>query len=145
MQTDNQKRLRRSKESERTLGRFLLEHDGPDPALAAITSSTGRVGHITDLQFDVLSRSYAAENKQVRVPVKLLAWWLKIIAIAAQHNKQPLLRIEPTNERRLPAMHIITAERHAELLDAERAWQVILSDPRFDDEAPPVDKGPEWC
>jgi hypothetical protein len=139
MQTDNQKRLRRSKESERTLGRFLLEHDGPDPALAAITSSTGRVGHITDLQFDVLSRSYAAENKQVKVPVKLLAWWLKIIAISAQHNKQPLLRIEPTNERRLPAMHIITAERHAELLDIERTTRPHLPVQTSQDE------GPEYC
>jgi hypothetical protein len=107
--------------------------------MSRITSSTGRVGHITELQFDVLSRTYAAENKQVKVPVKFLSWWLKIIAISKEHGKQPLLRIEPTNMRRLPEMHIITAERHAELLQAESD----LSDLRS--AGTRVDKDPEWC
>lgn len=131
--------MRRSKQSERDLGKFLLLHDGPDPQMSRITSSTGRVGHITELQFDVLSRTYAAENKQVKVPVKFLSWWLKIIAISKEHGKQPLLRIEPTNMRRLPEMHIITAERHAELLQAESD----LSDLRS--AGTRVDKDPEWC
>ena len=125
---DNQRRLRRSKESERALGRWLLLHNGPDPVFKHIASSTGRVGQITDLQFDVISKTYAGENKQVKVPKKLLGWWVQINEVAARHNKVPLLRIEPTNEGKFPEMHIITKERHQELLDMEQKHE-----------------GREWC
>ena len=118
---DNQRRLRRSKQSERDLGHWLLEHDGRDPHFRHIASSTGRVGQITDLQFDVVSRTYAAENKQVKTPKKLLGWWDQIILVAAKHSKEPMLRIEPTNDGRHQELHIITKERHEALLDMERA------------------------
>lgn len=116
---ENQRRLRKSKQSERDLGHYLLEHDGPDPDFVLISSSTGRVGHITELQFDVVSRTYAAENKNVKVPKKILGWWDQIVKVAKRHKKEPLLRIVPSNEGKFPEMHIITAERHAELLDSE--------------------------
>lgn len=123
---DIQRRIKRSKQSERDLGHWLLEHDGPDPRMAGITSSTGRVGHITQLQYDVASLHYAAENKQIKLPARFLQFWLQIIDVANSAGKNPLLRIEPTNvlvgqfRKKAPELHIITAERHAELLQAER-------------------------
>jgi hypothetical protein len=119
------RRLKRSKQSERDLGHWLLKFDGPDPRMKGITSSTGRVGHITQLQYDVASMTYAAENKHIKLPVKWLQWWLQIIDIARANGKEALLRIEPSNlplgsRKTIPEMHIITAERHAELLKSER-------------------------
>lgn len=70
--------------------------------------------------------TYAAENKQVKVPAKLFGWWRQICDIAVQQGKDALLRIEPTNTdvqgRKIRAqdLHIITAERHAELLRKEK-------------------------
>lgn len=117
---ENQRRLRKSKQSERDLGHFLLDHNGEDPTFKLISSSTGRVGHITELQFDVVSLDYAAENKNVKVPKKILGWWDQIVTVAKKHSKQPLLRIVPSNDdKKYPEMHIITAERHQELLDTE--------------------------
>jgi len=130
MTTEGQRRLARSKESERKLGRFLLEHDGPDPRWkpgGGLSSSTGRVGHITELQLDVISLHYGAENKQMIVPATLWGFWKKIVHRANEQGKSPMIRWEPTNEERyvegvkIPPMHIITEERHAELLGYERA------------------------
>lgn len=126
MANEHQRRLRRSKESERDLGRFLLQHNGPDLTLGVITSSTGRVGHITDLQFDVLSLDYAAENKHVMVSKQLLGWWMQIGRVAAKYGKHPLLRIAPSNVGKYPEMHIITADRHAELLRYEKLGRLSL-------------------
>lgn len=119
--------LQYSKASERDLGRWLLEHDGPDdrPGFApggGLVTTTGRIGHIHELQYDVASRSYAAENKRVLLNQTLSGWWLKVIAKALDAGKQPLLRIEPSNRPvRIPEMHVISKERHAALLVAERA------------------------
>jgi hypothetical protein len=123
--SEAQRRLRRSKQSERDLGHWLLEHDGPDLRLKGLTTSTGRVGHLTHLRFDVISNTYAAENKQVKVPAQLAKWWLQITSIANQQGKDALLRIEPTNDpigqHKIPDLHIITEERHAQLLDLEQS------------------------
>ena len=130
MTTETQRRLARSKESERKLGRFLLEHDGPDPRWrpgGGLSSSTGRVGHITELQLDVISLHYGAENKQMIVPGILWGFWKKVVQRANEQGKTPLLRWEPTNEDKyvegvkIPPMHIISEARHAELLGYERA------------------------
>lgn len=126
---ENQLRLRRSKQSERDLGKMLLEANGSDPAYALIHSSTGRVGHITDLQFDVVSKDYAAENKLVKVPKKILSWWIQIGNVARTHGKKPLLRIVPSNEGRHPAMHIISEERHLELLRMEQFYRQYTNSP----------------
>jgi hypothetical protein len=119
--SEAQRLLRRSKASERKLGHWLQEHDGPDVALIGIASSTGRVGHITNMQYDLASNSYAAENKNVIISKEFAKWWLQILSIAKQRNKHALLRIEPSNAgMRIPEMHIITAARHAELLAKEK-------------------------
>lgn len=127
--SDIQRRIKRSKQSERDLGHWLKEHDGPDPRFWGIASSTGRVGHITALQYDVVSKTYAAENKQVKMPAKFIQWWMQIIDVANREGKEPLLRIEPTNvltgtlRKKAPEMHILTASRHAELLRIAKDYE----------------------
>ena len=126
-----QRRIARSKQSERDLGKWLLQNDGPDPLWEHLASSTGRVGHLTTLQFDVVSATYAGENKQTKLPAKWLTFWLQIIDIAERHHKVPLLVIEPTNvvdgsRRRIPKWHVMTAEHHAELLGLIREYKERL-------------------
>lgn len=129
MSSEAQRRLQRSRSSERALGRHLIENDGPDPHLApggGIASSTGRVGHITALQYDVVSKTYAAENKQVQMPMILYKWWTLICQVAKQHGKEPLLRWEPSNENKpayIQPMVIITQARHADLLAYEKLYE----------------------
>lgn len=143
--SDIQRRIKKSKQSERDLGHWLQEHDGPDPRLKGITSSTGRVGHITQLQYDVASLHYSAENKQIKLPAKFLQFWMQIIDVATANGKEPLLRIEPTNvlvgnlRKKAPEMHIITKERHAELLRYERDYDMLAR--RYDNvmDSLPVD------
>ncbi len=123
--SDIQRRIKRSKQSERDGGHWLLEHDGADPRWAHVASSAGRVGHITGLQFDMVSNHYTCENKQIKLPVKFLQFWMQIVDISVTHGKDALLRIEPTNvlvgpRKKAPIMHIITEERHAELLMKEK-------------------------
>jgi hypothetical protein len=122
---DAKRRLRKSKEAERTVGRWLLAHDGADPRMNGIASSTLRTGHVTGMQIDVMSITYACEVKNIRVWASLWKFWNKIVDRAVEHGKEPLLVIIPTNaplglKRIAPAMHIITETRHAELLEAER-------------------------
>src|SRR5688500_16557508 len=91
-------RARRARESERTFGRWLLEHDGlPEPTWRAIMSSTGRVGHYYNLKFDCISKTYCGENKNVKLPPKILEWWTQIIEVSGEHGKEAVLRIEPSN------------------------------------------------
>lgn len=92
-------------------------------------STTGRVGNITGLQFDCLSLSYAGENKQIKVWAGLWGFWKKIVEKALDQRKEPCLRIEPTNAdaKGVPILHIITEDRHAELLDIERKYQELTA------------------
>ena len=126
--TDIQRRLRKSKQSERDGGHWLMLHDGPDPRmLFGVAATTGRVGHITALQYDVASKTYAMENKNVKLPAKIVQWWMQIIDVAAREGKEPLLRIEPSNvlvgpRKKAPEMHILTADRHADLLKKEKDY-----------------------
>ena len=132
--SEQKRRLRKSKQTERDSGKWLLEHDGPDPMWNRVSSSTGRVGHITQLQFDVVSRQYAGEVKNIIVPARLFGFWVKIVSIAANHGKNPVLIIVPNNEhkqagfpKKVPAMHILTDERHAELLAKEKELDALRS------------------
>lgn len=123
---ENQRRLRRSKQSERDFGRYLLEHDGPCPIYSRIASSTGRVGQITDLQFDVVSLHFAGENKLVKVPKKILNWWDQIVEVASRHGKEPLLRVVPTNEGKHTTLMVITEDKLADLLDKEARLEDLM-------------------
>lgn len=124
--------LRRSKRSERDLAKWQQEHDGPDPRYRGLVTSTGRIGHVTNIRADTLSRSYLGENKNEVVPVKWLRYWALICEKATEWGKEPLLRFEPSNrgavDRKLPDMHMITPERHAELLRKERWYDEHAGD-----------------
>ena len=119
---------RRAKQAERDAGKWLLEHDGIEPMWKAIASSTGRVGMIYDLQFDVVSNHYCGEVKNIKMSLKLLNFWQQIQDVAADHGKNALLIIEPSNPlprrvgipRRSNIWHVITEARHEELLAKER-------------------------
>ena len=118
---------RRAKEAERNAGRWMLQFDGPDPMWSKVTSSTGRVGHITGLQFDVASLHYCTESKNILMSLRLQRFWRQIQEIAVTHGKDACLVIKPSNP--LPSdkrhkhdatWHVITQERHSELLEKER-------------------------
>ena len=128
--SDIQRRIKRSKQSERDGGHWLQKHDGEDPMWKHVASSTGRVGHITGLQFDMVSIHYTCENKQIKLPARFLQFWLQIVDISVTHGKDALLRIEPTNvlvgvRKKAPVMHIITEDRHAELLRKEKEYDSV--------------------
>lgn len=130
MANEVQKRLRRAKDSERRTAKWMQEHDGPDPdhkpGESMLVTSTGRVGHLTHLQFDALSRTYATENKNVKVPMNFWRWWVQVVNVAHKYGKTPCLVIDPAVDQKrtdgtpIPGMHVISPERHAELLKAER-------------------------
>jgi hypothetical protein len=131
MRSEAQRRIERAKKKERDSGKWLLEHDGPDPEWMKIASSTGRTGQINDLQMDVVSKHYAGEVKNIRMSLKLLRFWDKIIRVADRHSKVPVMIIYPSNPlitanhqlfagNRIPPWHIITAERHQQLLEKEK-------------------------
>lgn len=115
--------LRRAKRSERDFAKWLIEHDGPDPRYRHMTTSTGRIGHINQIRADCLSITYLGENKNEKVPARLAGWWQLICEKAIEWGKEPVLRWQPPNGsefkvagKPLPEFHLITAERHAELL-----------------------------
>lgn len=121
--------LERAKRSERDFATWLVRHNGPERenASALAITSTGRIGHITGIQADNVSRSYLGENKNERPPVTLAKYWQKICQRAIDWHKDPVLRWDPPNAadypvagKPLPDMHIITVERHGELLEKER-------------------------
>ncbi len=129
MTNDIQRRIRRSKDVERSAGKWAQRNDGIDPQWANVSSSTSRVGHITQLQFDVVSTHYAIEVKNVKLPATILKWWLQIVGVATLHGKDALLYIQPSNvvnvrgvPKRPMTMHVITEERHSELLRKEREY-----------------------
>lgn len=87
----------RAKRSERTIARRMQDIDGRDPEFSRISSSTGRVGHITNLRFDAVSTSYVIENKNRILPGWLIKAWILIQQRASDFNKHALLHIEPPN------------------------------------------------
>jgi len=122
--------LRRSKTAEREFARWLTERDGRDERLKGLTSSTGRIGHVTGIQADILSKSYLGEAKNEKFPLKWLRYWHKIVQKATEWGKDPILMILPPNraevDPRLPALHIITPDRHEELLRKEKAYDEMM-------------------
>ena len=87
----------RAKRSERAIARRMQDIDGRDPEFSRIASSTGRVGHITNLRFDAVSTSYVIENKNRILPGWLIKAWILIQQRASDFNKHALLHVEPPN------------------------------------------------
>jgi hypothetical protein len=129
--------IRRAKNSERNIARRMLEIDGADPAYRNVTSSTGRVGHITGMQIDAVSATYVTENKNRTMPLWLNKAWIQIVQRAEDFSKHALLHIEPSNiakeyvingfKRKTPTMAIITQDRHEDLIMKEKSLAAIKS------------------
>lgn len=127
----------RAKRSERVVARETQEADGPDPNFRGIASSTGRVGHITSLQFDAVSRSYVIENKNRVMPTWLIKAWVQINQRAVDFNKEAYLHVDPPNMPKtfiingkhlaLSTLAIIGRTRHEQLLKRDRALSEIES------------------
>lgn len=137
-ETDAAKRIRRrAKKSEREIARSMLDADGPDPNFARIASSTGRIGHITGIRVDAVSKNYFTENKNRKVPTWMTAAWLLINQRARDFDKHALLHVEPPNmakdyvlngvKYKLDTMAIITNTRHRELIRTERAFNELVN------------------
>src|SRR5690606_14218946 len=110
---------------ERDRGKWLLEHDGPCPKYGDMATVNARVGHITDLGFDLISRTYAGEAKhRESVPKWLIGAWAQIVEKAETPGKAPLMAV--TSDSR-PVMRLTTPERHAELLEAARERDGLIA------------------
>jgi hypothetical protein len=127
---------RRWKDSERGIARRMQDVDGADPMFSKITTSTGRVGAITHLQFDAVSKNYVTENKNVVLAKWIIDAWIQIQQRAIDFNKQPLLHFDPPNmpktfpingtKQKTETMAIITQSRHEDLIRCEQALTVAL-------------------
>jgi len=110
---------RKGKVLEREVGRWLLEHDGPCPVWGEMASENARVGHITELGFDIISQSYAAEAKhREAAPQWIFKAAGQVEELAQKHGKNSLLVLKK-DARSYPVLHCISPERHAELLAKE--------------------------
>ena len=98
----------RAKRSERSVAKSMLAADGPAPEFRGIATSTGRVGHITNLQFDAVSRSHVTENKNRMMPSWLIKAWIQINQRALDFRKEALLHIDPPN---MPKTFILNGKR----------------------------------
>lgn len=136
--TPSQKSLiRRSKNSERAIGRRMLNIDGADPNYAKIATSTGRLGHITNIRVDAISLSYVTENKNRTLPSWLNNAWLLINQRAEDFGKNALLHLDPPNMPKefpingtmkpLDTMAVITQTRHESLITTEKDLAQIKS------------------
>lgn len=141
--TIDQRRLRRrAKDSERGIAKRMVASDGPDPSFSKIASSTGRIGHISGLRIDAVSRTYVTENKNRKMPTWFIAAWVLINQRGEDFNKHILLHIDPPNmpkeylsqglKKKLDTMAVIRQSRHEELIKKEKALgeleQILFSD-----------------
>lgn len=121
---------------ERTTCRAMLEHDGPNEMFTKmrLTTSTGRLGHLVELQLDGASKSYAVECKRYATGLGMLKkWWGQVQQLADTYHLSPLLALafpdaEFTFEgktKKLPPMHCITQDRHEYLLDCARRCEEL--------------------
>jgi hypothetical protein len=125
----------RAKRSERFIAKDTQSADGPDPNFKHIASSTGRVGHITALQFDAVSRSYVIENKNRVMPTWLIKAWVQINQRAVDFSKEAFLHIDPPNMPKtflingknvaLSTLAIITKVRHEHLIRRDKVLSEI--------------------
>lgn len=122
--------MRRSKNSERESARHMVSVDGIDPMYAKIASSTGRVGFITGMRIDGVSKNYVIENKNRVLPKWLIDAWILILQRSEDFQKYALLHLDPPNapreyqingvKRKTSTMYIITEARHDDLITKEK-------------------------
>lgn len=122
----------------------MLEADGSDPAFEKITSSTGRVGHITGMRIDAISRTYVTENKNRKMPTWLIDAWILINQKGKDFGKNVLLHVDPPNmpkeilvngsREKLDTLSIIPQSRHEELITTERILADLLAEIQISDQ-----------
>jgi hypothetical protein len=114
----------RWKRVEQTWGRWLMKHDGPDPRMSGQkwVSSIGRVARTTQARFDLLSLHYAGECKSHE---KLPKWLSGLYQPVDSGVAQAVVLVL----KGCPEMRIISPERHAELLAAEKGKAKAVSPP----------------
>jgi hypothetical protein len=127
---------RRAKDSERDIAKRMVAADGPDPAFRNIASSSGRIGFITGMRVDAISRNYVTENKNRKMPTWLIDAWVLINQRAVDFQKHALLHVDPPNmprdfviqggRRKLDTLAIITQSRHEELILNEKMLNALL-------------------
>jgi len=120
---------RRSKNSERNIAKRMQDVDGKDPNFEGIATSTGRIGHITNMRVDTVSKHYFTENKNRALPRWIIDAWILINQRAKDFNKVPLLHLEPPDmpkdfllngeRHKLDTIACIRQDRHEELIRAE--------------------------
>lgn len=134
--------IRRSKNAERTAASRMVAIDGRDPQYDKIATSTGRVGHITNMQFDAISKTYVTEVKNRQLPGWLVKAWIQIQQRAIDFNRNALLYLDPPNapkefplhavKHKNDAMAVIRQDRHEELIAKEKlvqmADEILVSD-----------------
>jgi len=120
----------KGKKYERQACKWGLEHaGGVHPLVKQIASSTGRVGHYTDLQIDGVFEKYSLECKE---KINLPKWFLKGVeqafnAVKTYQNQPLIVLYNPSNggkktEADRDCLHIISKERHEELLKYEKEY-----------------------
>ena len=110
--------------AERRATKWGLEHtSGLHEAVKDIATSTGRVGNYANLEIDGVFKEYSLESKSRKKLPQWLTYGLIEQAVAASERfkNHPLLvlysKMLPVDYR---TWHMITPERHAELLACER-------------------------
>lgn len=113
-------------ESERQLGMWFKDHDNVDPFFKKAETSCGRVGHLSGLRMDVITKNFVGENKSREDCPS----WLKDAVIVAltkseEWRRPALIRLDFYGEiyenvlglDRLPDMFLITVDDLGLLLD----------------------------
>ncbi len=118
----NNKRV--GNQAERKACRWALENtSGLHPDVKEIATSTGRVGNYANLEIDGVFEEYSLESKSRK---ELPAWLVhglvdQAVKASQRFKNSPLLVLRSSG---LPqgyrTWHMITPDRHAELLECER-------------------------
>jgi len=117
------------KESERQMGDFALAYDDQHPGFSSVASSRGRVGHITGLGFDGITKRFVWENKKrEEAPMWLIKPLVQVLEKARENNLDGILSLDIQQElsenklslKRLPRLFILTEDTLARLLDLTR-------------------------
>ena len=134
-----------SKDSERKSARFFLIYDGESSGvLKTISTSTGRVGHLTALEFDFASKHYIGENKystrKAKNPsVRLTKEFVKKIESKAKAYEKELVLVAHIAD--CEPLHCITRERHAWLISCEQYIEENKLEDFIKDKMEKKDKG----
>lgn len=134
--SENRRIRQRSKNAERRIAKTMAITDGEDSNYDKVASKHGRIGFITNMRVDAVSRSYVTEAKNRKLPVWLIKAWVLLQQKGRDFDKNILLYLQPPN---LPLdipygdgkvkgenMHVILESRHQELIKKEKALGIIF-------------------